>query len=87
MKLNKKEVSVNGEKFTVQEITIGEILPIMPRLQGDEAQQAQLEMMQLTIFRNGAVMGESVSGLGLSTYLTLAEEVMKVNGLDKEGKD
>jgi hypothetical protein len=75
--------------YTVTEITVGAMMMIMPRLQGtaEEQQQAQLDMMKVCILKeDGTPIGDEVLGLGISTYLGLAEEVMSVNGLGKGGK-
>jgi len=80
--LTKKEVTLAGQKFVVSEITIGLMLPILPRLQGADAQQAQLDMMKACIFIDDKPIGEDVMNIGLSTYLELAKEVMMVNGLE-----
>ena len=88
MSLQIKTVTVKGVKFEVREITIGEVMPILPRLSDTEqAQDAQMEIMQLCIKKDGKSMGEKVADLGISTYLDLAEEVMAINGLSTVGKD
>lgn len=82
-----KDVEVGGEKYTVREISIGEVLPILPRLEGPEQTEAQLDLMKICIMQDGAALGDAVRELGLSTYLSLAEFVMEVNGLRAtEGK-
>lgn len=87
MSLKSKKVAINQEDFEVREITVGKILPLLPRLNDQEQQQdAQLELMQDCIFIDDLAIGEAVSELGISTYLALAEVVMEVNGLS-EGKD
>jgi hypothetical protein len=86
MHLNSKKVKVNGIEFEVVEIRVGKILPILPRLNGDEAEEAQLELMRECIYHGGEPIGHGVSELGISTYLELAKHVMEVNGLS-EGKD
>ncbi len=89
--LKKKNVEINGEKFVVSEISVGVILPILPRLQGEpqEQQDAQIDMMRQCIFIGDKPIGDDLMEIGLSAYLQLAEEMMKINGLeaDEKGKD
>lgn len=80
---------INDETYEVTEISIGAMLPILPRLQGDGAQDAQIDMMKACVMKNGALLGEAILEVGVSTYLKLAEEVMAINGLGsvKTGAD
>ena len=88
MGLQVKTIEINDEQFEVREIKIGEVLPILPRLEDpDQQQEAQLDIMRLCIAKDGLAMGEDVLDLGMHTYLQLAEEVMQINGLTKVGKD
>ena len=87
MGLKTKVVKVNDDEFEVREITIGQVLPILPRLQDPaQAQDAQMDIMMMCIHADGKPLAEEVSNLGLGTYLKLAEEVMKINGLSEVGK-
>lgn len=81
-----KQVSVDGDEFTIREISIGEMMPIMSRLGGDDSEQAQLDMMKLCVIVNGQPIGDAISELGIRTYLELMSDVLEVNGMT-EGKD
>lgn len=86
MNLKSKVVTINGEEYEVREITVGKMLPILPRMNNEEEQQeAQLDLMRDCVYVNGKPVGDAVTELGISTYLKLAEVVMEVNGLS-EGK-
>jgi hypothetical protein len=82
------KTKVLEDGFSVSEINVGAMLSIMPRLQGtpEQQQEAQLDMMKICVIQNGVPVGDAILALGISTYLKLAEEVMAVNGLGKEGK-
>lgn len=90
MRVKEKEVVINDHTFTLREISIGEMMPILPRLEDPEqAQEAQLEMMRKCIIFEGQLLGDRVSELGISTYLALAKELMNVLGMSaaEKGKD
>jgi len=88
MSLKCKVLTVNEVEYEVREITIGQVLPILPRLQDEEqAQEAQMDIMKLCIVQDGKALGDKVPDLGLGTYLKLAEQVMRINGLSEVGKD
>jgi len=88
MSLKSKKVTFNDVEYEVREITIGQVLPILPRLEDEtKAQEAQLDIMRLCIAKDGEPMGDEVTNLGLFSYLKLAEEVMEINGLKEVGKD
>lgn len=71
---------INGKEYTLSKIKTGPMLRILPRLDGDEAAQAQLEMV-------AACMGWEVSeveALDFSDYLELQRKVLEVNALGNE---
>jgi len=88
MSLKRKALTINDTEYEVREITIGQVLPILPRLEDPEqAQDAQMDIMKMCIVQDGEAIGDAVVDLGLSSYLKLAEEVMVINGLSEVGKD
>ena len=84
MKLESKEVKIGDEKYTVKEISMGDMLPIMPRLQGsaEEQQNAQFDMMKKCIFLDNKAVGDALMQLGVRAYMQLTHAVLEVNGLD-----
>lgn len=77
-----KEVKVDGELFVVHELRIGDMIKILPQLSNDEkSAEATMELMKLCVHQGGTPMGEKIEDLGLSTFMTLSEHVMEVNGL------
>lgn len=79
--LARKDVPINNMNFSVMEISIGEMLPILPRLQGDEANEAQIDIMKKAVLLDGVVMGENLLNIGLASYMKLITEVLQINGL------
>ena len=85
MKRKSLEVTINDEKFVVNELSVGQMMPYLEKLGDSElAQQTQLELISETVTHNGEKI--DATELGVSTYMKLITEVMEVNGLD-EGKD
>lgn len=84
--LKEETVEVNDTTYTVRELTIGQMLPLMGRMQGEDAedqQKAQLDMVSACVHTaDGAPLGEAVINLGLSTYMMLTKAVLKINGMD-----
>lgn len=90
MKLKSKEVDLDGDVFVVAEIAVGQMMPLMSKLNSEdevEAQEAQLDMMRVCILVDGEPIGDRLDELGISAYLKLAEDVMAINGMDLVGKD
>jgi hypothetical protein len=92
MKVNESKITINGTEFTVKEPTVKTILPLLPRLSGDDpsvVQEAQLELISICVWADGKLYTlEELNNSGISAYMKLTEEVMKVTGLSgKEGKD
>jgi len=93
MKVNESKITVNGVEFVVKEPTIGAMMPLLPRLSGEDdedIQMAQMDLLKMCVYVDGKVLGEAIESVGVSTYLTLAEEVMELTGLAaavEEGKD
>jgi len=87
--LETKEVTVKSETYTVSEIRVGDMLPILPELQkgGEEAQDAQITMMKLCIHQKGKPIGDEVLNLSMAAYIKLSHEVMEINGLEVEEKE
>jgi hypothetical protein len=88
--LEEMKVEFGGVEYTVKELTIGEMLPLMPRMQNTEdheaLQEAQMEMMQKCIYKDGQLLGEGVMNIGLKGYLKLVTAAIEINGLSSEGK-
>lgn len=86
--LDSKKVKVGDATFTVTEIKMADMLPIMPRLTTDP-EAAQLDMMRACVMIDGKPIGDDVLQLGVKSYMKLTKAVMDVNGLreDESGKE
>ena len=80
--LKEKQFVVGDETYTVRELTIGQMMPLMERLQGDEATKAQMDMVALSVHDSSGPLSDRVSDLGFSAYMELSRYVMSVNGID-----
>jgi len=89
MKLKENEVTINEQEFTIRELSIGVMMPILPKLQegGENAMLAQFDLLKACVFVDGKSIGDDVLNIGVATYMQLAEEVLDINGVKLEGKD
>lgn len=85
--LNEKKVKIGNVDYVVRELTIGQMMPLMEKLSGDESSKAQLEMVSLAVCVNGEALGDSVDALGFKAYIELSKHVMEVNGMGDSGND
>ena len=83
--LKSSELTISGEVYTVKELTIGQLVPLIPRLTGDDASTAQLEMLKLAVYKDDQPLGEGVLELGVSCFATLMAKVMELNALGDDG--
>ena len=76
--MRKEQVKAGGRDFEVQELTIGQALPIIPRMSGEGSAQAQIELLDASVTESGnAVL---VAELPFSMFTPLLEAAMRVNG-------
>jgi len=90
MKLDSKVMKIGKDVYTIQEIIMKHMLPILPGLAEEATQaKAQLDIMKHSVILNGEPLGERVLDLGLKTYMKLMPLVLEVNGVkvSDEGKD
>jgi len=76
-------VTVSGDTFTVRELTIGQMLPILPRLTGDDVYSAQLDLLKLSVARDGALLGDAVADLPVSCLMPLITKTLELNGMSE----
>lgn len=83
--LDSIDVEIQGSKFTVKELTVQQMMPLLPRMNNvenhEELQKAQLDMMKMCVYEDGQLVGEGVNEIGLKAYLKLVEAAVEVNGL------
>jgi hypothetical protein len=81
--MKQSTVTVDGVDYSIRELTIAEMMPIMPSLQSDPY-GAQLRMLALST--DNPEIGNQV---GMATFKPLINAVMTINGFgddDDEGK-
>jgi hypothetical protein len=81
--MKQSTVTVDGVAYLIRELTIAEMMPIMPSLQSDPY-GAQLRMLALSTDNP-----EIDKQIGMTTFKPLINEVMTINGFgddDDEGK-
>jgi Fe-S-cluster formation regulator IscX/YfhJ len=76
--INTKRIVLNEREFEIRELSIAQGLPLMPRLSGDTASAAQIEMISMSVFENGQPVDPNQ--LGLSMFSDLITACMEVNG-------
>jgi len=90
MRLDSKTLKIGKDVYTIKEIVMKDMLPILPRLAEPETQAAaQLEIMKHSVILNGELLGDMVLEMGLKTYMKIMPLVLEVNGVNiaDEGKD
>ena len=69
-------------EYTVHELSVREMLPLMRELSG-EGEEGQIKLMGAAVHHNGAAIGdEGAYELGMSDYVALMTAVTAINGLD-----
>lgn len=81
--MRSEKVTVEGRDFEVNELTIGQALPILPRMQGETAAQAQIDLLNACVKESGAEV--IVSELPFSMFTPLLSAAMNVNGFSSSG--
>lgn len=74
------KVNVSGKEYTLSKIKTGPMLKILPRLDGDESVQAQLEMVAACL----GVETSEVEGFDFKDYVDIQRKVLEVNALGNE---
>ena len=74
------KVEVNGKEYTLSKVKTGPMLKILPRLDGEESAQAQLEMVAACL----GVEASEVEGFDFTDYVDIQRKVLEVNALGNE---
>ena len=72
-------------KYEIKELSIGQLLPIMDLIQSDP-KRFQMEMVKLSVCKDGAPLGEAAMDLPVSEYLKLAADAMAAHDFSGEEK-
>ncbi len=86
--LKVKKVELDGEEFEVREPTIEGMLPVLKKLGNeDQRMEAQVDILKITVFRNGEAMGDAVNALGWSMFSRLVPHALSVCGMTDDADD
>lgn len=81
MKLKSETIEIDGEMFEARELPIRALLPMMGRLQDDKDGLAQLELIGVSIHKDGAPILSGAGDVGAATYMKFQAAVLRVNGM------
>ena len=82
--LGKKKVKIGADEYEVREVTISQMLPILPKFGTDEQQQAQVELLKACVYKDGELLGDKVDSLGIRAFMLLVPAVLEVCGMSGE---
>jgi len=71
--------------YKIKELTIGQMLPIMDLISTDP-KKFQMEMVKLSVYKDGVALGEAALDLPVSEYMKLAVDVMEKHNFGGEEK-
>ena len=71
--------------YKIKELTIGQMLPIMDLISTDP-KKFQMEMVKLSVYKDGVALGEAAMDLPVSEYLKLAADAMAAHDFSGEEK-
>lgn len=79
--MKQSKVTVDGVEYPIRELTIAEMMPIMPTMESDPY-GAQLRMLALST--DNPEIGNQV---GMATFKPLINEVMTINGFGEDADE
>lgn len=82
--LSKKTVKIGSEEYEVREVTIAQMLPILPKFGTDEQQTAQVELLKACVYKDGELLGDKIDSLGIKSFMLLTPAVLEVCGMSGE---
>jgi hypothetical protein len=84
MKLKSEEIEIHGTKFTVSELPVKVILPLVNKM-GEDNGEGQFELLGEAVSINGKKLGAEAGELGAGTFMPLIKVVMRLNGMNDLG--
>lgn len=78
-----EELELDGVVYTVTELSMREVLPIME----DEPRNLAIEMMKVGVTVDGEPIGEAIMDYGFGKFQKLLTVSNRVNGITDEGND
>jgi hypothetical protein len=80
--LKQETVTIDGTEYTVSELPIRVMLPLIGRMETDQM-GAQLDMLGESCAVGGVKLGAQAQDLGMSRFLLLVQAVLRVNGVSQ----
>lgn len=79
MKVNKKAVTIRGEKFEVRELLAKDLIPIWAS-DNEDGVMTQDQLFKLSVHVKGKPIGDEYDSLPAGVYMKLLPLVSEVNG-------
>lgn len=90
MELKEEIIEVRGEVFTVKELTVRGLMPMLSKM-ADDPMEAQLDMMKVCIFdAAGEPVGAEIESFPGAVFMPLSAAVRRINdigGAEDEGNE
>jgi len=75
------KVSIGGVDYKIRKIKVGEMLPMLPRFETDQANvQRDMVASCVSLGNSGESLGDSVDDLDWEVYTKLSVKVLEANG-------
>lgn len=81
IKLKSESIELNGQKFTVKELTPRVVLPLL----ASEPDQLAIEIAKLSVHIDSKPVGDDLLDMGFGTFNKLLTAVTEINGLGESG--
>jgi len=83
MALKTEKIKLNGVEYTVKELSVRVLLPLISKMSGENI-EGQIELLGLAVEVNGQPLGAGAGELGASTFMPLIKRVTAINGMDAD---
>lgn len=78
-----KMIMIDDQEYVVQEVKMKDILPLM----GNEDINLGVELVKLSVFKDGNLIGDDILEMGFGAFQKLMEASNDVNGVNDQGND
>ena len=86
MEFKSEELTIRGTDFTVRELSVRDMMPLMAQLESDPV-AGQADLMRKSVHVDGKPLGDSYEDLPTSVMMKLIPVVLRVNSLGQEGNE
>lgn len=83
IKLKSQVVEIDGNEFTVKELTPRVVLPLL----SGEPEQLAIEIAKLAVHFDDKPIGDDLLDMGFGSFNKLLNAVTEINGLGASGND